>query len=62
MQRLGLTLLACTLVLGGQLLRVQSDFLQGLVATVKDFGPEAEQEVNGTAAPDSISDPQRDRP
>ncbi len=90
MQRLGLTLLACTLVLGvtasasasqardeaavrslgdnfakaflqkNDELRAslfaenrtfvtpQRDFLQGRVAMVKDFGPEAEQAVNGT--------------
>jgi uncharacterized protein (TIGR02246 family) len=90
MQRLGLTLLACALVLGvtgsasaadardeaavralgdnfakaflqknaelraslfaenGTFVTPQGDFLQGHVAMVKDFGPEAEQAVNGT--------------
>src|SRR5947209_16968584 len=90
MQRLGLTLLACTLVLGvtgsasagdardeaavralgdsfakafvqknaelraslfaenGTFVTPVGDFLQGRVAMVKDFGPEAEQAVNGT--------------
>src|SRR5580700_11539797 len=90
MQRLGLTLLACTLVIGatgsasageaqdeaavralgdnfakaflqknaelraslfaenGTFVTPQGDFLQGHVAMVKDFGPEAEQAVNGT--------------
>ena len=90
MQRLGLTLLACTLVLGvtvsasagdardeaavralgdsfakafvqknaklraslfaedGTFVTPQGDFLQGRVAMVKDFGPEAEQAVNGS--------------
>ncbi len=89
MQRLGLTLLACTLVLGvagsasaseaqdeaavralgdnfakaflqknaelraslfaenGTFVTLQGDFLQGHVAMVKDFGPEAQQAVNG---------------
>src|SRR3989441_5195427 len=90
MQRLGLTLLACTLVLGvtgsasagdardeaavralgdsfakafvqknaelraslfaenGTFVTPVGDFLQGRVAMVKDFGPEAEQAVNGS--------------
>ena len=90
MQVLGLTLLACTLVLGvtgsasaseaqdeaavralgdsfakaflqknaelraslfaenGTFVTPQGDFLQGHVAMVKDFGPEAQQAVNGT--------------
>ena len=90
MQRLGLTLLACTLVIGatgsasageaqdeaavrglgdtfakafvqknaelrasifaedGTFVTPQGDFLQGRVAMVKDFGPEAQQAVNGT--------------
>ena len=90
MQVLGLTLLACTLVLGvagsasaseaqdeaavralgdsfakaflqknaelraslfaenGTFVTPQGDFLQGRVAMVKDFGPEAQQAVNGT--------------
>ena len=89
MQRLGLTLLACTLVIGvsgsasaaeardeaavralgdnfakafvqknaelraslfaqdGTFVTPQGDFLQGRVAMVKDFGPEAQQAVNG---------------
>ena len=90
MQRLGLTLLACTLVIGvtgvarageaqdeaavrslgdtfakafvqknaelraslfaenGTFVTPVGDFLQGRVAMVKDFGPEAQQAVNGT--------------
>jgi uncharacterized protein (TIGR02246 family) len=90
MRRLGLALLACTLVIGasgsatageardeaavralgdnfaqafvqknaelraslfaedGTFVTPQGDFLQGHVAMVKDFGPEAEQAVNGT--------------
>ena len=90
MQRLGLTLLACTLVIGatrsasageardeaavralgdtfakafvqknaelrasiftedGTFVTPQGDFLQGRVAMVKDFGPEAQRAVNGT--------------
>src|SRR5260370_20407667 len=90
MQRLGLTLLACTLVIGatgsasagdardeaavrglgdtfakafvqknaelraslfaenGTFVTPVGDFLQGRVAMVKDFGPEAEQAVNGS--------------
>ena len=90
MQRLGLTLLACTLVIAatgsasagqardeaavralgdtfakafvqknaelrasiftkdGTFVTPQGDFLQGRVAMVKDFGPEAQQAVNGT--------------
>ena len=89
MQRLGLTLLVCTLVIGvtgsasasgpqdeaavralgdsfanafvqknaelrasqfaenGTFVTPQGDFLQGRVAMVKDFGPEAQQAVNG---------------
>ena len=89
MQRLGLTVLACTLVIGvsgsasaaeaqdeaavralgdsfakafvqknaelraslfaenGTFVTPQGDFLQGRVAMVKDFGPEAQQAVNG---------------
>src|SRR5258705_10532639 len=89
MQRLGLALLACTLVIGvtgsasaaeaqdeaavralgdsfakafvqknaelraslfaenGTFVTPQGDFLQGRVAMVKDFGPEAQQTVNG---------------
>ena len=90
MERLGLALLACTLVIGatgsasagetrdetavralgdtfakafvqknaelrasifaedGTFVTPQDDFLQGRVAMVKDFGPEAQQAVNGT--------------
>jgi uncharacterized protein (TIGR02246 family) len=90
MQRLGLTLLACTFVIGvtgsasaasardegavrglgdafanafvqknaelrasifaedGTFVTPQGDFLQGRVAMVKDFGPEAQQAVNGS--------------
>ncbi len=70
MQRLGLTLLACTLVIGATgsasageaqdeaavrglgdtfaktFVTPVGDFLQGRVAMVKDFGPEAQQAVN----------------
>jgi hypothetical protein len=99
MERLGLTLLACTLVLGvtgsasaseaqdkaavrslgdnfakaflqknaelraslfaenGTFVTPTGDFLQGRVAMVKDFGPEAQQAVNGNSGVLQLSDP-----
>jgi len=41
----------------GTFVTPQGDFLQGRVAMVKDFGPEAQQAVNGTTTGSASSNP-----